>query len=478
MMWSGFTRKGRLAVAAALTVALALAVGACGGSGNDGGGGDTGANIQKAAAGSAAYKKFTDGLKKKYAGKDLRIISIADPFIPAFKKTAAEFAKLTGAKVTTDTFGYDAIYEKEVLACNQGSSTYDVIVFDVPWTEAFVDCTEHLDGRLKKADPELIKYDDFFPVMREATQWKGKTIGVPFAPYFVLQHYNTKYYDALGLKPAKTFDEFVANAKASNKSKKFPNVYGTALNNQAGSAVGQMFFEYIYNFPDGKPFASMYPGSKEPYSDMTPLFSSPQGIKTVELFKRMLAYEPPGALNSDWTKRQSYFNTGKIASVNQWDVTTPSASDPKQSTVADSHATAPFPADGKLVTQVGGWSMGLNKNSDTAQKDIAWDFTQWFTTAETSVAFSKAGGFPARQSALENPELNKQYPWYATLKEVIPTAFADCRPRIKESFDIINTLGTHISKALAGDVSTEEAMKAADEEIGAMLKKAGYTVKS
>jgi multiple sugar transport system substrate-binding protein len=457
--------------------ALAVMVAGCGSSGKSTGG-DTGANIQKAAAGSPAYKKFTDGLKQKYAGKSLRVISIADPFIPAFKQTAAEFSKLTGAKVTTDTFGYDAIYEKELLACKQGSKTYDVIVFDVPWTEAFVPCTEHIDARLKQADPQLIKYDDFFPVMREATTWKGDTIGLPFAPYFVLQHYNTKYYDTLGLKPAKTFEEFRNNAKAANKSDKLPNVYGTALNNQAGSAVGQMFFEYIYNFPGGKPFASMYPGSKEPYGDMTPLFSSPQGIKTVEFFKSMLPNQPPGALNIDWTKRQSYFNTGKIASVNQWDVTTPSASDPKLSTVAGSYATAPFPADGQLVTQVGGWSMGLNKNSDTAQKDIAWDFMQWFTSAETSVAFSKAGGFPPRQSTLENADLNKQYPWYATLKQVIPTAFADCRPRIKESFDIINTLGTYISKALAGSTSTQDAMKAADKEIGAMLKKAGYVVKS
>jgi len=469
MNWSRFTHKVRLVAAVALT--LALVVGACGGDDDD-------ADSQEAVAGSAAYKKFTDGLKDKYAGKELRIITISDPFVPAFKQTAAEFSELTGAKVTTDQFGYDPVYEKEILACEQESSTYDVIVFDVPWTEAFVDCTEHIDARLKRADPELIKYDDFFPVMREATTWKGKTIGLPFAPYFVLQHYNTEVYEGLGLEPAKTFDDFVTNAKATNKSEEFSNIYGTALNNQAGSAVGQAFFEYIYNFPGGKPFESMYPGSKDAYSDMTPLFSSPQGIETVELFKKLIPYEPPGALNTDWTARQSYFNTGKIASVNQWDVTTPSASDPEQSVVVDTHATAAFPTDGELVTQVGGWSMGLNKHSDPAQKDMAWDFMQWFTTPETSVAFSKAGGFPPRQSTLENAELNDQYPWYSTLKEVIPTSFADCRPRIKESFDIINTLGTHISEALAGDVSTEEAMKAADEEIGAMLKKAGYTVKS
>ena len=61
--------------------------------------------------------------------------------------------------------------------------------------------------------------------------------------------------------------------------------YGTIPNNPAGSAVGQAFFEFIYNFEGGKPFESMYPGTEDAYADMTPLFSSPQGIAVVELIK-------------------------------------------------------------------------------------------------------------------------------------------------------------------------------------------------
>ena len=254
-----------------------------------------------------------------------------------------------------------------------------------------------------------------------------------------------------------------------------PNVYGTILNNQAGSAVGQAFFEYIYNFEGGKPFESMYPGTPDAYADMTPLFSSPQGIATVDFFKEILPYQPPGALNYAWQERQSYLNTGKIAFNSQWDVTTPSADDPTQSTIVGKLGTAPFPHDSTdLVTQVGGWSMGLNK--DAVETDMAWDYMQWFTSAPINVEFSKAGGFPSRQSTLENEDLNNQFPWYATLKEVIPTAFADCRPRNNESFDIINTLGTYIGQAMAGEMTTEEAMKAADQDIGTMLKDAGYVV--
>jgi multiple sugar transport system substrate-binding protein len=74
--------------------------------------------------------------------------------------------------------------------------------------------------------------------------------------------------------------------------------------------------------------------------------------------------------------------------------------------------------------------------------------------------------------------LTKKYAWYSTLRDVVPTAFADCRPRITQSFDIISTLGTYISKALAGSMSVRQAMLAADHDIGTMLKKAGYKVRS
>ncbi len=389
--------------------------------------------------------------------------------------TAAKFTELTGAKVIIDAFGYDAVYQKEQLACQQNSAAYDVIVLDVPWTQAFVDCVDHLNPLIAAADPEVIAYDDYFGVMKTAVEWKGEVIGLPFAPYFVLQHYNTEVFTALGLKPATNFAEMLENAKAANNSAQFPNVNGTILNNSAGSAIGQAFFEFIYNIEGGKPFESMYLGTPDAYADMTPLFDTPQGIAVVDFFKSMIPYQPEGALGYAWAERQTYFNTGKIAFNSQWNVTTPSASDPEQSTVVGKVGTAPFPHDSaQLVTQVGGWSMAVNKAG--AQKDLAWDFMQWFTAAPTNVDFAKAGGFPSRESTLANADLNAQYPWYATLKEVIPTAFADCRPRNNESFEIINTLGTWIAKAMTGEMSSADAMKAADEQIGKLLKDKGYTV--
>jgi hypothetical protein len=48
--------------------------------------------------------------------------------------------------------------------------------------------------------------------------------------------------------------------------------------------------------------------------------------------------------------------------------------------------------------------------------------------------------------------------------------------RIPESFQIIDKVGLHISEALEGQVTVEAAMQKANQEIGDLLKKAGYKV--
>jgi hypothetical protein len=78
---------------------------------------------------AAQWQQFSSELKGKYAGKQIRLIMINDPFLPAFNKMTEAFSTLTGAKVSVDTFGYDPTYQKEVLACGQNDKTYDIIVF-------------------------------------------------------------------------------------------------------------------------------------------------------------------------------------------------------------------------------------------------------------------------------------------------------------------------------------------------------------
>jgi|HubBroStandDraft_6_1064221.scaffolds.fasta_scaffold12231_5 multiple sugar transport system substrate-binding protein len=413
---------------------------------------------------------------KKADGKTLRIIMIQDPWVKGFDTIDKEFQKLTGASVVVDAFSYDDVHQKEVLMGNNKSDSYDIVVLDSPWVGEFQQSgyVEDLKPYVEK-DSAIIAWDDFVPSFQQVATWKGQYVGIPFGAYFVMFNYRTDLFQQAALQPPKAIEDFFNAAKTFTKNPKFPGMFGTALNNQRGAAVGQAYFEYIFNF-GGKPFVSMYPGSPDPYADMTPLLTSPESIAVVQFLKDMLPFQPPGALNIAWDQRANAFATGRIAMVGEWSVREPLYSDPTRSKVVGKFGTEVFPAKQgvKPVPPLGGWVMGINTN--TKQKDLAWDYIKWFTSKDTHKKFVLIGGPPSRLSVMQDPEVLKQSPWIQTVYETQSLTFADCRPRIPESFQIIDKVGLHVSEALQGSVSIEEAMKAANQEIGALLKQAGYKV--
>lgn len=411
-----------------------------------------------------------------YEGQTLRIIMIQDPWVDAFDVINEQFEALTGARVIIDSFGYDETYNKEVLAGSSGSDEYDVIVLDSPWIGQFAESgfVEDLTPYVE-ADADIVQFDDFVEVFQEVAEWNGEITGIPFGAYFIMNHYRADLFEEAGLDPIETIDDFIAAAEFFTDNPDHPNLFGTALNNQRGAPIGQAWFEYIWNF-GGRPFESTYPGSPDPYADMTPLIDSPESIAVVEFFIDMLQYQPNGAENFAWDERATTFSVGRTAMVNAWSVRTPGFTNPEQSAVGDVFSTTMFPyVDGvDPVPPLGGWVMGMNPNAN--QKDLAWDYIKWFTSPETHKAFVLEGGPPSRISTLQDDEVLAAQPWAATLFESQALSYPEVRPRIPEAFEIIDTIGLYVSQAVQGQLTPEEAMRQADEAVADLLRENGYVV--
>lgn len=411
-----------------------------------------------------------------HSGKTLRVIMIQDPWVGAFDKINPRFEELTGAKVVVDSFGYDATHEKEVLAGTSGSSEFDVVVLDSPWVGEFAEggFVEDLTAHIEE-DADIVQFDDFVPSFQTVAEWKGEIVGIPFGAYFVMLHYRTDLFEQAGLEVPQTTEEWRTTAEFFTDNPDFPNMHGTALNNQRGAPAGQAWFEYIWNL-GGRPFESTVPGAEDPYANMTPLMDSPEGIAVTQLFVDMLKYQPPGAKSFAWDERATTFAVGRTAMVNAWSVRTPGFVDPEESAVGDRFATAIFPHKEGVdpIPPLGGWVMGIN--SASKQKDLAWDYIKWFTSPQIHKQFVLAGGPPSRLSTMQDPEVVEAQPWAETLFETQKLTYAEVRPRVPESFEIIDIVGFHVSRAIQGEVTPEEAMRAADKEVGELLKKAGYRV--
>jgi multiple sugar transport system substrate-binding protein len=447
-----------------LSLVVVFTISACAGSNKEGGG------ASPTASGGSSSPSSGDKVDA------IRMIMINDPWVEAAKDFAARYEKEKGIKVEVESYGYDQTHQKEVLLGTQKSDAADIIVLDSPWVGEFAEggITADITDRVAKT-PDL-DWADYIPSFAKVVEWKGKKVGVPFAPYYTLLHYRKDLFEAEGIAPPKTIDELKAAAKFFTNNPKYPDFYGISLNNAKGAAAGQSWFEWSANF-GGKYFESAHPGSPDAYADVTPLINSPEGIETANFFKEMLQYQPTGALNVAWDERLQNFAQGKVAMIVEWNVRTMAMADKDKSKIADKFGTVVMPSKQGVtsVPPIGGWLMSINAYSK--KQDAAWDFITWINQKDIHKEFVKASATPARLSQLDDAELIKMFPWFDTVKASALQAYEDNRPRIPESFQIIDIVGNYSSQGLSGQMTMEEAMNKANEEVKTLLKQGGYTVK-
>jgi multiple sugar transport system substrate-binding protein len=97
--------------------------------------------------------------------------------------------------------------------------------------------------------------------------------------------------------------------------------------------------------------------------------------------------------------------------------------------------------------------------SAAKNKQEAFDFMVWATSAEQIKISATRGNPPVRFSVFTDPELTSQekFRHFPTLMEAIN--FSKPRPRHPKWPEIENAFGIELSKAVAGTITPEEALK-------------------
>ena len=196
---------------------------------------------------------------KPYEGITLNLASQNDQFAAVLAAIAPEFEAETGAKVNVDILSYPELLTKITADYVGHTKGYDLATVDIVWSGQFAEAGYTVDlAAWIKRDAAEIKVDDIYPsLMSSLGGYKGKQVAFPFAGYANVLAYRKDLYEAAGLKPPKTMEDFVADAiKLTDKSKK---IYGFVANGQKGPAVAQDWMQYNRQFggsildKDGKP---------------------------------------------------------------------------------------------------------------------------------------------------------------------------------------------------------------------------------
>ncbi|MEP7084460.1 MAG: extracellular solute-binding protein, partial [Betaproteobacteria bacterium] len=316
------------------------------------------------------------------------------------------------------------------------------------------------------------KYDDIIKAWRDADSLDGKPYGIPYDGEVTVQVYRKDLYAAKGLKPAETYDQLVANAKALNDPAN--RIYGVALRGFAGAGQNM----YIY--------PSLFRGFGGSWGTGNSIVvNSPEAVRALTWYVDTLTlYAPPAVRNWNWPDIADAFSQGTVATYIDAHSSAAVITNPEKSTVVGKIAYARWPKgpNGKRVTSIWNWGFPINAALTDKQKNATWLFIEWAASAETQARTSWKFAGAAKRSGINRMSLWRSPEFATAMKEAgdnfIPAALeslendtdVDWRPRVPQWPAIGETMATAIQSALVGQKKPKEALDEAQARIQQILK--------
>lgn len=414
---------------------------------------------------------------RQAAGEQISVAVIPASYFENLLTLLPQFEALTGIKVRAEKVPPGQIRQKAMLDLSSKTATYathaaDPMYYPLYVANKWVDPLDRYLADSKLTDPAWFNYDDIIKAWRESASIDGKPYGIPYDGEVTVQVYRKDLYDAKGLKPADTYDQLLANAKAVHDPSN--RVYGLALRGFAGAGQNMYIYPSIL-----RGFGGTWMKGKEV------VVNSPEAVRALEWYVNALSqYAPPAVRNWNWPDIADAFSQGTVATYIDAHSSAAVVTNPEKSKVVGKVAYARWPAgpNGKRVTSIWNWGFPINAALSEKAKRATWLFISWAASAETQARTSWKFAGPAKRSGLNRMALWKSPEFAAAMKDAgdnfIPAALAsleqdtdvDWRPRVPQWPAVGETMATAIQAALVGQKKPKEALDEAQTRISAIMK--------
>lgn len=409
-------------------------------------------------------------------------IVVSWPSLYHFQQAATlipQFEEETGINVEVDFLQYQAMKPaQEVELQKPRNGEYDVVAWVVFTKSEYV-----INGYLEPlanffvnpalADPSY-NPNDLVPAWTETGGVVGGTnaylpgptqalYGLPFGAETSILVYRQDIFDEHGLDVPATYDDMLAAAAYITEN--VDGVYGMTSRGAAGHQIVHGWLLHL----------SPYGGTIFD-ENWEPTVTAPEAIASLEALKTIVENSPPGVEAYGFGEQANAFLQGDAAMYLDSHKIAAMTRDPNSSLVDGKVGYALHPKVGDAecgLSETGGFAMGIPSNS--ANKEAAFLFMQWMTSPRIDRELALIGGDPARISTLNDPAMQEMFPEYAVVVEQLECANANWRPLIPE-WGALNApiLGVYVSEYVTGNMSAEDAMNQAAEEIRAEMDRAGY----
>jgi multiple sugar transport system substrate-binding protein len=386
------------------------------------------------------------------ASADITILVPSGSEGDGLRAAAADYSQMKGTKVEIVQAPYDNVFEQAANAGQTKSGAFDIVLMDDPWIPFFAE-----NGHLEN----LTSYFNAIGVPGPDNDFLAKSLAVCRNPYntgpFVCVPYvgNAQMFFYDGAKfaeqglPAgpKTWDDVIKVAKALT------------------DAGGGRYFGYVFRGGQGNPVvADFMPifwsyGGNLFNADRTKVtIDTPEGAAAMKTFMALRDVSPKGVESYQADQVGRALAAGTAASSINWPNWVATFEDPSQSKMVGKISYTAIPAGTHAgSSEIGHWTMGIMSASKNKQE--AFDFMVWATSPEQIKISATRGNPPVRFSVFTDPELTSQekFRHFPTLMTAID--FSTPRPRHPKWPEIENAFGIELSKAVAGTITPEEALK-------------------
>ena len=396
------------------------------------------------------------------------IVINQSPWFAGFEGLVEAYTAATGNEVVLDVNPFRGALEKQRNSARAPEGDIDMFVTNVAimaemWDSGLVHYMEELDPDFKLSD-QISTFDDTvcWDEMQDSFDCEsGKLVGVPINPNVQVLYYRADLYEENGLKVPTTLAELEANAIALHNP---PDIFGI-VQRGSRSGVASNTRPYIYGM-GGKKFADHKNG------DYTVVLDSPEAKAGLQFYV-------------DLAKKAGHPNAGAIAQGDMIQLAAAGRAahfvaviaafaqleNPDKSIVAGKFNVAVVPGN-PPSPQLGHFISSIPKNIPEAQKSAAVAFLKWFQTKEAQEIYVKAGGVPVREDVLTG-ELSKEeaYRWMPELWESFQYAGANFD--IQQGNQLIGVMELYFNQAMTGELTVDEAIETAADEIRSVVKAAG-----
>ena len=200
----------------------------------------------------------------------------------------------------------------------------------------------------------------------------------------------------------------------------------------AGQVLDDDFYGIAFQAGKGYDFSSMqingfiwqygantWDETKQPTGQAEGVVNSPEAVKALDHYLRLIQYMPPVARTGtmDIFKSDELFREGKVAMNLDWIGLGEASLDPKTSKVSDKLVFGMMPGlrggDGKIIrwSNIGGQPFVLTTWTTPTQITEAVGFVKWWLSPEIQHQFAAGGGQSAIKSVYEDPKYVTYRPW-------------------------------------------------------------------